>query len=80
MAGSSVNDAAAVATTARIMPSAIDRKTITGTRKTAAKESTTVSADRNTAFPAVARVAATASSDAFPVARSSRYRETMNRL
>ncbi len=43
------------------MPRAIDRKTMTGTTNTAASESTTVSADRKTALPAVVSVFAMAS-------------------
>ena len=61
-AGSSVSEASATATTERIMPSAIERKTMTGTTNTAASESTTVSAERNTALPAVESVLAIASS------------------
>ena len=71
-AGRRVSEAAAVATTDRIMPRAIDRNTMIGTRKMAASDRTTVSAERNTAFPAVASVPATASSGAFPSSRSSR--------
>ena len=44
-AGSSVSAARATATTDRIMPSAIDRNTMTGTRNTAASDSTTVNAN-----------------------------------
>ena len=72
MAGSKVSDAAAVATTDRIIPSAIARKTITGTRKIAASDATTVRAERNTALPAVANVAAMPASASWPWARSSR--------
>ncbi len=61
-AGSRVSDAAAVATTARIIPSAMERNTMTGTRNTAASDNTTVSAERNTALPAVLSVFAIASS------------------
>ena len=75
-----MREAAAVATTERIIPKAIDRNTMTGTRKIAASDSTTVRADRNTALPAVASVAATASSGSLPSSRSSRKRDTMKRL
>ncbi len=54
------------------MPNAIERKTITGTTNTAASDRTTVRADRNTAFPAVVRVLAIASSASSPSSRSSR--------
>ena len=47
----------AVATTEKIIPSAIERNTMMGTTKIAASDSTTVNADRNTALPAVVSVA-----------------------
>ncbi len=62
----------ATATTARIMPSAMERNTMTGTRNTAASENTTVIAERNTALPAVASVFATPSIGPAPASRSSR--------
>ena len=54
------------------MPSAIDRNTITGTRNTAASAITTVSAERNTALPAVDIVFSIAASASLPSTRSSR--------
>ncbi len=71
-AGNSVRAASATATTDRIMPRAMERKTITGTRNTAASESTTVSAERNTALPAVDIVFSIAAIASLPSARSSR--------
>ena len=71
-AGSNVNDARATATTERIMPSAMDRNTMTGTRNTAERASTTVSAERNTAFPAVDSVFSIAATASLPSMRSSR--------
>ena len=79
-AGRRVREATATATTDRIIPSAMERNTITGTTKTAARESTTVRADRNTALPAVVSVPASASTGDRPSSRSSRKRETMKRL
>ena len=67
-----MSEATDTATTDKIMPSAIERNTITGTTNTAASDSTTVSADRNTALPAVDNVAAIASSALVPSSRSSR--------
>ena len=67
-----MSEANAVALTDRIMPRAIDRKTMTGTTKTAASDNTTVSADRNTALPAVPRVLAMAGRASWPSSRSSR--------
>ena len=54
------------------MPSAIERNTMTGTTNTAASDSTTAIADRNTALPAVDRVLAIASMASNPSSRSSR--------
>ena len=54
------------------MPRAIERNTITGTRNTAASESTTVRAERNTALPAVDIVFSIAAIASLPSARSSR--------
>ena len=75
-----MSEAIDTAITDRIMPRAIERNTITGTTKTAARESTTVRAERNTALPAVDSVAAIASSAFLPAARSSRNLLTMKRL
>ena len=72
MAGSRVSEAKATATTERIMPRAIERKTMTGTTKMAASESTTARAERKTALPAVLSVAATPSMASLPSSRSSR--------
>ena len=52
-AGSNVRAARATAMTERIMPSAMVWNTMTGTKKTAASESTTVRAERKTALPDV---------------------------
>ena len=71
-AGNRVSAASATATTDMIMPSAIDRNTITGTRNTAANDSTTVSAERNTALPAVDIVFSIAATASLPSTRSSR--------
>ncbi len=71
-AGSKVRAASATATTERIMPSAIERNTMTGTKNTAASESTTVMAERKTALPAVDIVFSIAASASLPSARSSR--------
>ena len=54
------------------MPRAIERNTITGTRKTAASASTTVMAERNTALPAVESVFSIAAIASLPSMRSSR--------
>ena len=71
--GAAVRDeAVAVATTERIMPSAMERNTMTGTRKMADSDKTTVKADKNTALPAVASVPAMPSMGFLPAARSSR--------
>ena len=67
-----MSEAAAVATTERIMPRAMDRNTMTGTTNTAASDSTTVNADKNTALPAVPNVLAIASAGWLPSSRSSR--------
>ena len=75
-----MSDAKATAMTARIMPIAMERNTMTGTTNTAASESTTASAERKTALPAVTKVLAIASSAPLPSSRSSRYRDTMKRL
>ena len=71
-AGSRVRAAKATATTERIMPRAIERKTMTGTRNTAASDSTTVSAERKTALPAVDMAFSMALMASLPSARSSR--------
>ncbi len=68
----SVSDASATATTDRIIPSAIERNTMTGTRNTAARASTTVRAERNTALPAVESVFSIAAIASLPSIRSSR--------
>ena len=54
------------------MPSAMARKTMTGTTNTAASENTTAKAERNTALPAVLMVLAIASIAPQPSSRSSR--------
>ncbi len=58
--------------TEMIMPSAIVWKTITGTRNTAASDSTTVSAERNTALPEVDMAFSIALIASLPSTRSSR--------
>ena len=79
-AGSSVRAANATATTDRIIPSAMVRNTITGTRNTAASDRTTVSAERNTALPEVDMAFSMARIASLPSSRSSRYLVTMKRL
>ena len=71
-AGSRVRAAKATATTERIMPRAMVRKTMTGTRNTADSDSTTVSADRKTALPEVDMAFSMALMASLPSARSSR--------
>ena len=58
--------------TEMIMPSAIVWNTITGTRNTAASDSTTVSAERNTALPEVDMAFSIALIASLPSTRSSR--------
>ena len=71
-AGRRVRAAKATAMTERIMPRAMVRKTMTGTRNTAERESTTVSAERNTALPEVDMAFSMALMASLPSARSSR--------
>ena len=71
-AGSKVNADNATAITERIIPRAIVWNTMTGTRNTAARERTTVNADKNTALPDVAMVFSIAASASLPSSRSSR--------
>ena len=55
------------------MPSAIERKTMTGTRNTAARAMTTVSADRNTGLGTLG-LSATKAEDMARAAGFSRFR------
>jgi hypothetical protein len=58
-AGSKVKVAASTATTASMIPKAIDRKAGLGTMRMAAREASTVKALKATALPAVSTVSAT---------------------
>ena len=78
--------AARTATTESMMPSAMDRNAGEGTSRMAAREASTVTAEKATALPAVATVSATASTAAArsPGAaprrcRAARKRTTRNR-
>jgi hypothetical protein len=60
-AGRRVSVAASTKTTLRMIPSAVERNAGLGTSSTAESETSTVSPEKRTAFPAVSIVAATAS-------------------
>ena len=79
IAGSRVSAASTAANTAAMAPMPRLAKIDIGTMSMPTMASTTVMPLKNTALEAVAAAAPMASSLSRPPARSSRYRETMNR-
>ena len=70
--------AASTKTTLSMIPSAVDRNAGLGTSITADSETSTVSPETSTAFPAVSIVTVTASRTASPAASAPRKRSTTN--